>query len=475
MLNETFNLLQKVYNTKTGKNPLLIYIDPKTSSDNTFESKEKFKEYGMDYLPNKLGKYAPHAWGWILWNGEQDKQMAYVKAFINDLPSIETAPEKGQERGFKDITSNLEPVIQEMLENLEAAEKVQPKTAQDEETKKRIESFKEMISKGLNDEKTLQFLENLIKYRTELRKHNAYNLGWTNIMLAWFARNGKATQIRPLKEWNKMGYQPKPGVQPINLLGKGYRHKAFTPEEKAKIIQAYLEAKGVDSVDELPESSKYDLMNRKLKGKAIPGSEYQFGYNAYDIQDVEPIPGAKQETEPEEPEDNWWWMNLPADEKDIELTSALIEFLESPAGGNIVVNVNNSRQDLDGARGNAGGGMINLINDGKMRFPTAAHEALHALRHQLFASQNNPALKRFYNRNANRDVLEQEAELASAFLASEFGYKNIQHSINYLKNWKLSPEMVTKVFDQISDVCNYISENIRKNLKNNNNENKQEQ
>lgn len=464
LLNETFNIVQKLYNTKTGKNLLLVYVDPKTSTDNTFEAKDKFKEYGMEYLPSKLGKYAPHAWGWILWNGENDNQMGMVKKFINDLPTIETQSEGGNQRGFEDITANLEPVIREMLASIAAAEKVQPKTASDAEAKKKIEDFKNMISKGLDDENAQKFIENLIKYRAELKKHNAYNLGWTNIILAWFARNGKATQIRPVKEWEKMGYKAKEGVEPINLLGKNYKHRPFTQEEKAKIIQQYLKNKGVNSVEELPASSQYDLNNRQLKGKVIPGTEYQFGYKALDIQDVEPIEGANVEKEPEEPSENWWWDKIQADEKDKLLCQALIEFAQSPEGGSIHINTNNTRMDLGGARGNATiGGEINLINDEYLKFPTLVHEYLHSLRHFQTASQNNPALKRFYNRNAGRDVREQEADLCAAYTSSLFGY-DIKSRLNYLRGWGLTKDVVSDVFNQIAEVSTFIETNIQKKL-----------
>lgn len=465
-LNETFNLVQKVYNTKTGKSPLLVYIDPKTSTDNTFDVKDEFKEYGMEYLPSKLGKYAPHAWGWILWNGEQDKQMGMVKKFINDLPQIETQPENGNKRGFEDITSNLEPVVQEILRSIEAAEKVQAKTPQDAEAKKKIEEFKDIVSKGLDDENTKKFIANLIKYRAELRKHNAYNLGWTNVLLAWFARNGKATQIRPVKEWEKMGYQPKPGIEPIDLLGKGYKHRPYTPEEKAKVIQQYLKDKGVESVEELPPSSQYDLKNRQMRGKIIPGSEYQFGYKAYDILDVEPIPGREAEKEPEEPNENWWWDKIPADEKDEALTQALIEFAESDECGNITIKLDNTQAGLSGARGNATStGDINLVNDEYIKFPTAIHELTHQLRHWAFASMNNPALKRFYNRNAGRDVREQEADLCAAFVSYSFGY-NIDSRLNYLSNWHLTKDTVNDVFSQIADCASFIEAGVKKYLDN---------
>jgi hypothetical protein len=283
-------------------------------------------------------------------------------------------------------------------------------------------------------------------------------------MLIYMARDGKATQVRPIKQWNEMGYKPKEGVKPINLIGKGSKYIPYTPEEKAMVIQRYLNRKGVESVEELPKSAQYDLKERMLRGHPIPGTDYQYGYFAYDIMDVEPIEGAEIEKEPEEPSDNWWWYNKPADEKDIMLTTALIKFAMSNDCGNIKVNTDNTRAALGGARGNATyNGEINLINDGKMRFPTAVHELTHQLRHWAFASSNNPSLKKFYNRNADRDVREHEAELAAALVASSYDY-DIQCSLNYLSSWKLDPETSVVVFDKISECANFIEYGIDKYL-----------
>lgn len=465
LLSESFNLVQRVYNTKTGKNPLLIFVDPKTSTDNTFEFKDKFKEYGMVYLPSKLGKYVPHAWGWVLWNGEQDKQMSFVKKFINDLPTLESPQENGQTRGFDEITSNLGVNIQEILKGVEEASKVATNTGQDPETQKRIDDFKQMLQNELGNEETHKFIEQLVRYRAELKKHNIYNLGWTNTILVFFAKQGTATQVRPLGEWQKMGYEAKDGAVPIYLIGKNYKHIAYTKAQKEKIIQKYLAEKGVATLEELPKSSQYDLMHRRLKGIVVPGSEYQFTYKAYDILDVQPIGGADVETEPEEPDSNWWWDKLPRDEKDDALTQALIEFAQSDECGNITINTDNTKEGLGGARGNATNtGEINLINDEYLRFPTAVHELTHQLRHWEYASQNNPSLKRFYNRWAEREIREQEAELCAAFVVANYGY-NIQSHLNYVHSWNLTKVNASQVMDQIAEVATFIENGLNKYLK----------
>lgn len=463
LINETYNIVQKTYTSKAGKSFLIVYVDPKTSTDSTYDAKEKFKEYGMVYLPMAIkSKYMPHAWGWILWDGKNDKQMPLVKKFINDIPKLETAPENGGTREFGDITNNLDEVLVSILRDIKEADALSVKTALDADTKKRMEEFKTMVRNGLNNEKTQEFMESVIKFRLELKKHNIYGLSWSNMMLALMARGGNVTEVRPLKQWEEMGYTVKPNVPPIGLIGKGYRYIRYTKEEKEKIIANYLKEKGVNSIEELPPSSKYDLYNRRLKGKPIFGSDYLYTYAAYDKQDVMPSGNSPVETEPEEPETNWWWDKLPEDERDEALTEALISFAQSDECGNIEVRADNTQEGLGGARGTAtSNGKLNIISDGHMRFPTAVHELLHSLRHFVFASKNNPKLKRFYHNTHDEAVMEHEAELCAAFVISNYKY-DVQPHLNYLKSWKIDSSNCNVVFDQIVEVATFIEKGVLK-------------
>jgi hypothetical protein len=464
LINETFNILQKTYTSKAGKSFLLVYVDPKSSTDSTFDAKEKFKEYGMQYLPSIIkSQYIPHAWGWVLWDGENDKQMNLVKKFMNDLPELETAPESGT-RGFDEISSNLNETLREMLRDFKVVEGITAKNVLDAEAKDRIERFKGMLQKGLGNPETQEFVKSIARYRNELRKHNLRSLSWSNMVLIYFARQGKATEVRPLKQWESMGYKPKQGVQPIGLIGKGYKYKAYTPEEKEKKIADYLAKVGVNSIEELPPSAKYDLEKRILKGRPIAGTEYAYTYAAYDRMDVEPSGDKPVEKMPEEPDDNWWWDKLPKDEKDETLTQALIEFAQSDECGRIIVKADNTQEGLGGARGNATStGQINLIDDAYMRFPTGVHELLHSLRHFEYASTNNPALKKFYNRSVDRAVREHEAELCATFVIEDYGY-NVQPHLNYLTSWQLDKTNCSKVFDDIAAVADFIDKGVKKYL-----------
>lgn len=465
LLKEEIYLTTKEDMTSSQKPYLLVYVDM-NKSENTYKLKEEFKKYNMEYIPyNRYFKsrtkelmHQGIGWGWIVWNGDTDPIWRDINRFKDDIPKIEQQV-GDTPRSPEEVYSSLPPIIQQILNDIDKVKNLPNKQGLAREAMKKLEEFENMITNELGNEKTQQFLENLIQYRTELRKHHIYNLGWSNMILVYLATNGEGTQVRPLGEWLKMGYTPKEGAKPISLIGTGCKYIKFTPEEKEKAIQKYLKERGVNSIEELRPSALYNLETRILRGKKIWGTEYTFNYIAYDIKDM--VPGEGAETEPEEPDDNWWWANLPEDEKDIELTTALIKFGESSECGNIRFNVNNTRAQLDGARGNAtNSGVINLINDGKQRFPTACHELLHQLRHWPVASNNNPVLMRFYDRNPNRDIREQEAELCSAFVCHVFGY-DIQPQLNYLYNWGLNKKNVKAVFDKIAEIANFIENGVK--------------
>lgn len=473
LLKEEIYLNTETGQTASGKDYQIVYVDP-DKSESTYDIKDKLKEYGMVYFPgnnvplsittkNDL-KRRKITWGWLIWGGESDPAWSAIKKFQQEVGSFEK-PNGTSPRTEEEINGSLPETIQEILKDVKEAKVNLKNSAVNSETKQRIAEFEAMIANGLDDVKTQEFLEAAIKYRAELRKHNTYNLSWTNVILALLTTNGEATEIRSLGEWEKMGYEPKEGARKIGLIGKGTKVHRYTKQEKERIIQSYLQKKGVESVDELPPSSQYDLFNRRLKGSPIPGTEYAYNYIAYDVSDMVPKEGA--EVEPEEP-DNWWWDKSDETEKDIALTTALIKFAESEECGNITVLTANSAMALDGARGVASNkGTITIINDGKLRFPTLVHELLHQLRHWAFASNNNPRLAKFYDRNSMRETREQEAELCAAFVTSQYGY-DVQSHLNYLKSWGLTKQNCKAVFDKISEIASFIERGIESHLEENN-------
>lgn len=458
LLRETLELVERDYETNSGKRPLLIYIDNKMSDESTYPLKDKLPEYKMSYLPQKLGSKAPHTWGWVLYDRENDKLMPYVKKFIEDVPGIEIRKEGEEKRTYDEITNKFSEVVKEMLKSINAAEKAMTKGQINTEIQQKLSSFRDMLQNELGNEETQKFIQSMIEFRKELKKHHIYNLSWSNMMLAMLSRNMQATEVRPKGEWDEMKYKVKEGIAPIMLIGTGAKYIRLTPAEREIRIEQYLKENGANSVDELVPSALYNLKKRVLRGKKISGSEYTFTYEAFDRMDMEPLEGA--EMMPEEP--NQWWDAIPADEKDEVLTAAIIKFAQSKECGEITINLDNSQAGLQGARGNATNtGEINLVNDEYMKFPTAVHELTHQLRHWEYASMKNPALKRFYNRNANRDILEQEAELCATFVISNYGY-NLQPHLNYVYHWGLGKDNCNQVLDDIAETADFIEKGVEK-------------
>ena len=115
LIKEYYDIKQAVaLKTKKGKGFRVVYVDPKTSTDSTFENKELMKEYGMEYLPyNRYIKYVqgvPHAWGWIVWDGEESKMFPIIKKFASEIGPKETPIENGDERTAEEVLSALEDI-----------------------------------------------------------------------------------------------------------------------------------------------------------------------------------------------------------------------------------------------------------------------------------------------------------------------------------------------------------------------------
>jgi hypothetical protein len=475
LLKETFELSQVERKTKNGS-VLYVYVDKNKSTDSPYERKETFKQYGMYYIPtyleNKkytyLARYAPHAWGWVIWNNDKnDKQWSYINKFIRDLPNIESAPENGQERNFDNITGDLGEAIRGLIRDAEIIESIPPSNdAELQAAQKRVSEFKDKIVRSLDDEKTVEFIRQLVELRRRLVALKGKPLSWSNTLTAYFSRGGKISEIHSVGTWKDKGWIAKPGVAPFVLIGYDQKRIPYTSDyQKQTVITDFLRRCRVNSQDELTKTQKNELKN-ELKGKPIPGRGYFYSYKALDADDVIEDPEAKEiepkakDVESQAEVSKHWWDNAPVDEKDEQLTQALIAFASSNECGNIVVHADNTQEGLAGARGNATNkGVLNLVGDGKVRFPTGVHELLHSLKHWDYAMKNNPSLKRFYHRPELQELREWEAELCCLFIIGRYGYDEQPH-INYLRSWELPKDMAGTVFDQVADVAYFIENGV---------------
>ena len=98
--------------TKGGKGFTLVYVDPNASTDSTYDNKELMKRYGMEYLP--YNRYirgiqgVPKAWGWIVWEGNEQEAYAKIRRFAEEIGSQETPPSNSGNRTLNDVLSSIE-------------------------------------------------------------------------------------------------------------------------------------------------------------------------------------------------------------------------------------------------------------------------------------------------------------------------------------------------------------------------------
>lgn len=456
ILNEIYKLKQKDYCTKNGKNLTLVYIDPKESDDDTFSNKDKFPKYGMVWLPSKLGKYVPHAWGWVLNDGDKDKMIPYITKFAKEVNTFESPKADGNKRDVEEVINELTQLKQAIL-NAKGDDVDIQETAQSLISK--VDEFKRKLINGLNSPETKQQLQNLLIYRMEMKKHQGHQLSFLNTLLM-FMQRPSARDVRSRTEWEQMGYAVKEGVKGIYLLRPSYKMKPYSRAEKDWIIDAFLKDKGVSDVSELTQSQKYDLYHRKLVGRRDINSAIGFkSYYGFDIKDVEAV---DDNAEPF-PECTFEWYENESEENDKDklLIKACMawgtslgltyEFADEAA--------------LGGARGDASiSGHIRILNTKQNHglLSTTVHETAHQLMHWEVVKNKNPRLEKFYRGGSaerGRELVEQEAELCAWFVLGQFGY-DMKQNVNYMANWGMDESNANNVFDSIAEVADLIYNGI---------------
>lgn len=456
LLNEIYKLKQKEYSTKNGKNLTLVYIDPKESDDDTFRNKDKFPQYGMVWLPSKLGKYVPHAWGWVLNDGDKDKMIPFINKFAKEVNTFETPKSDGNKREIDEVIDELSQLKQAIL-NAQSDDIEVQETAQSLLGK--VDEFKKKLINGLNSEETKQQLQNLLIYRMEMRKHQGHPLSFCNTILM-FMQRPNARDVRSKSEWEQMGYTVKEGKSGIYLLRPSYKMIAYTRAEKDWIIAKFLQDKGVTDVSELTQSQKYDLYHRRLVGKRDMKSAVGFrAYFGYDIKDVEAIDSNAEQF----PEMNFDWYDKESEENDKDklLIKACIAWGESLGLTYEFVD----EDALGGARGDASSkGHVRLLNTKQNHglVSTAIHETAHQVMHWEVVKNKNPRLEKFFRGGSEErgsQVIEQEAELCAWFILGQFGY-DMHQNINYMANWGMDETNANNVFDSIAEVAELIYNGI---------------
>lgn len=465
LLREYFQLANTpILKTKNAKEFQVIYIDPKLSTDPTFgspQNQEIVKKYGAEWLPyNRFIKYAkgvPHAWGWVVWKGQESDKYPYINKFAEEIGALETPKNEGENRTAEEVLGDIDEELRSAIanSNFSAADKIL----------REAEKYKEMLAKGIGSKETMDALARLVQYRRELEKTGGYsNYSWLNTLLIMWQKPN-ATDIRSKGEWLDGGYNIKQGAVPI-ILSMPKKFGKLRGKLADEITKKYLTACGVTSVDELNKFQQRSL-NRKLS-YPIPGAGFK-PYETYDISDVEPGPNAIPiEKVKEKLSDVFqWFVKLPPTQKELALINACIAWGKS-IGIRKYIYV--GKEELGTSRGSASSnGIVRVIDEDKDLgiLSTTIHETAHQIMHWTVVRDNSEMMKKYYRGGSmerGTKIIEQEAELTAWVVLTGFGYRNLQPHFNYLANWGMDVTNCSSVFDAIMRVANEIHKGMIKNL-----------
>lgn len=446
--------------TKRGKGFKLVYVDPNASTDSTLEHKELMKKYGMVYLPYSkylIGvKGIPNAWGWIVWDGNEDETYGLIRRFAEEIGSQETPPDGGKQRDVEEVLASIEQLkglimsVQSVNKNIDGKGIIS-----------NAEEFKKKLVQGIGSQETMDALAELARFRLEMSKHRGHKLSFLNTIMIFFQKPN-ARDVRSKGEWREMGYTPKPNATPI-VLSMPSSFKQLTGALYDEVVRRFLEKEGVRSKSELTPSQLRRL-DRETK---YPDLKSGFKpYIAYDISDLIKGEGAE-----EFPENNFKWYDADSDETEKEriLINACISFGKSIG---VVDYSFVDKDELGSSRGSASSsGYVKIVNDKKNHglLSTVIHETAHQIMHWEVVHTANPSLKKYYRGGSElrgSDIIEQEAELCAWIVLSGFNYEHQQEHFNYLANWGMNVNNCSAIFDSIMKVADFMYEGIIKQLKN---------
>lgn len=422
---------------KYGKLHKVAYIDLK-QSQNTFSIKNEITKYGAKY--NK-----PNSWFyWDLGNNPEYVINSQVKPCIQNLTKFENMNGKPRR--------NVIATIDELINKLKNASVPNVgQTSNKDDILNELEGFKNDLIKITSSEEFKEKMEPIIRFRSA----NNYQYSFLNTILI-LAQDPEATLVKPGGAWKKYYNRTiEPGAKPIFMwIPKGER--GLTHEEKEELKRKFLLKKKVKKVSELSVYDK-ELLDKKLK-KTQPET-FDLAPYWYDYRFTVQMPNTENLIG--NPGHNLKWFNDDGKEipDTISKVNALLNVIENEGIKVSYVNIKG------GARGRSKSGEIEVLKNQPKDIEmlnTLVHEFAHELLHQTYAKDKNPELKEYFvGTEEGTAVVEQQAELCAWIVLRSFGY-DADTNINYVGIWGLNQDNCVKVFDTVSKVSTFISQQIIK-------------
>lgn len=425
MANE-IKLFKSKLKTDSGEYPI-VYI-----TGDVFPYKEILKSKNAKWNnPNKF-------WFWFLGKNEQETIERLVKPALAQIKQAQNLP------------LDIDEIIKNITENNPSNNPELKLTKQEEEDiKAKLADFKEMLVNIEDDEQFKETMSKIIAFKGA----QGYDFTFGNTILI-LIQNPKATIVNSKKNWlEKYNRTVNENAKPLMVWAPQGAKGKKSKEQQEEITQDFLKKVNKKSYNELTPNEKIRL-DKEIRGYSY-ATRFTFA-PVYDVSDTTQIEGTEdyiEKAKAAKKDIKWYEENLLSDEVR-PIYQALMDFCEDKGITTELID------DLDGARGSSGSGIIQLLrNEGNDvgLTKTLAHEITHELLHQKYLSNKGDETSKFYvGRGISLQTVEQQAELSAWMFMYAFGFNLKTTSLNYTIMWGGNKENMVKVFDTVSSVVNYL-------------------
>ena len=459
LLSEAFEWKVEKKMNKSGQPYYIAAIDPTLSTDDTFEAKDKIKEYG--------GKWdgVNRRWYFILSSDPNNRQIQierFVKPCVEYLKSIEKQPNGNDaEAEIQKILSQIDQVVAAIDTKPSAGVDTQDMSSK--EIKDKLVSFKQELIDSFKNNTFREKMAPIIKFRQA--QGASYSL--LNSILIMMQRPD-AKMVKSAGNWRKANKEVKPGAKPISLwvpIGQ----RAHTPEECRQIEANFfkkvssLYGKEIKSKNELNVGDR-EKLEKMLK--EVVATSFDLKPRFYDIADVTQMSGKEDLVGSVDGLDSveWFDSKTPEDENSRKLYNAAISTIKE-FGINVTF-----APDLGGARGVSRGGTITVLENAPKSIGTVStlvHELSHELLHQTYLRDRSGEKENFGSYFVGREhgtrMVEQQAEISAWIVMRNFGY-DMQSAKNYVACWGGDDKTAAYAFDTVAKVATRIIKGMNENM-----------
>lgn len=437
LLTEIFNIKNGKFKKKDGTEVPIAYIDPSTS-ENTFQYKDKIKEFGAKWLGTLK------TWGWFVTNPNVYNDQ--IKPCLEYLVSVE----QNENNEARDVTLIIDKLIGEIEDgNVEAIDTSEQSVA---DLKAKLENFKRELVSIMSDKEFKERMLPIIKFRNA----QGHSYSFSNTILI-YVQDPQATMVKAKGVWERdFNRKIKDGAKPL-ALWVIYGGTPYSKEQKETITNRFLSGIGKTSKKELTPGEK-DKLRVLLKPK---GSKFKLVFNFYDVRFTEQIEGKDDLVGDFKHDDLPWFDDSGEENETTKMYCDAVISLAQDQGIKV-----SYVKDMGGARGVSKSGAIDVLEGVPMNsgmFNTLTHEFAHELLHQKYLHNKdtdpNGYGRYFIGTSQGRAAVEQQAELCAWIVLRNFGF-DMPTNINYVGLWGMDEEKAPKVFDTVADAATGIIKGI---------------